>query len=157
MFVVKLVKAIQCNLSLGMLKKFFSHSIFHDMMAISGKVWINQAHVNIDSNGSLSALKCANPPFLNSCNRLLRHNLFSTNCNIATFVFKMCKVEIAVRLKMYLTSLCLQQTFIVKLSRVYNLYRLFITVKPMWEPLVEFFVCLFSKIFLTLEDLLLSK
>lgn len=73
--------------------------------------------------------------------RLLRHYLFSTNWNIATFVFKMCKVEIAVRLKMYIPNLCLQQIFTVKLSKAENLNtdRLFITATPMWESLVEVF------------------
>lgn len=52
---------------------------------------------------------------------------------MATFVFKMCKVEIAVRLKIYITNLCLQQIFVVKLSKTYNFNtdRLFITATPM--------------------------
>lgn len=53
----------------------------------------------------------------------------------------MCKVEIAVRLKIYITNLCLQQIFVDKLSKTYNFNtdRLFITATPMWESLVEVF------------------
>lgn len=45
----------------------------------------------------------------------------------------MCKVEIAVRLKIYITNLCLQQIFTVKLSKAYNLNtdRVFIAATPM--------------------------
>lgn len=46
-----------------------SYSTFPNLMAVSGRAWINQAHVSTDSNGSLSALKCASLPFLNSFNR----------------------------------------------------------------------------------------
>lgn len=47
----------------------YSYSAFPDLMAVSGKAWINQAHVSTDSNGSLSALKCGNLPLFNSFNR----------------------------------------------------------------------------------------
>lgn len=86
--------------------------------------------------------------------RLLRHYLFSTNWNIATFIFKMCKVEIAVRLKIYITNLCLQQIFTVKLSKAYNLNtdRLFITATNVRISGRSFF-----EVLLNSEDLLLSS